>query len=198
MNKIVILNGPPGSGKDAIAKKMPRYVQREFKAPLKWLASIIGKIPEREFDSLYNDRFTKEEPMDRLNGMSIRDLMIFVSEDVMKKVHGKAFFGKYAADTIASGADYVFSDGGFPEEIQAVIDATKGTHEVHVVHLYRSGCTFLGDSRDYVHDLEGPYWTHTVFNHEDRLDETVEHLLYLVTTKGGTDLCSVKQWNSEK
>jgi hypothetical protein len=174
------------SGKDVIAGKLSLYVQREFKSTLKWLSQIIGQIPKPEFDQRYNDRSLKDEPWDRLNGMSLRDLMIFVSEDVMKVVHGPEFFGRVAAQSICAGADYVFSDGGFKEEIQAVIDATKETHEVHVIHLYRHDCTFEGDSRNYVKGLEG-CMTHRVWNHDGLLDQTVDNITLLVNTKGYTE-----------
>jgi hypothetical protein len=86
-----------------------------------------------------------------------------------------------------AGADYVFSDGGFPEEIQAVIDATYETHEVHVIHLYRHDCTFKGDSRRYVTGLKGPHWTYDVWNHDGLLDQAVEEIFNLVNTKGYTE-----------
>lgn len=155
---IIILNGPPGSGKDAICKYLEDYwpdcKQLEVKARLFELVLAISGMPEDQWWALYNCRQTKEVPHRDLAGLSPRQFMIHVSENIMKPLYGKDYFGKYAARQVAKSDRnlLVFSDGGFPEEVQLL--AAVGN--VHLVHLFREGCSFAGDSRNYL-DADAPY-----------------------------------------
>jgi hypothetical protein len=105
-----------------------------------------------EYYELYNNRAVKETPTERLLGFSPRGFLIHISEVVCKPQFGKDFFGRAAAKEIANVIDavpVVFSDGGFPDEIN-VLSEVFGIHRVVIIHLHRGDCSFEGDSRDYI------------------------------------------------
>ena len=184
-NQIIILNGPPGSGKDAMAHWITKlsYEHLCFKDDMFKMAIALSGVTDLEWFERYNDRELKDAPWDAINGMSQRELMIHLSENVIKKVHGPGVFGKLLAERVCPDTDYVVSDGGFPEEIQALADAVRETHDVVVIRINRPGCTFDFDSRRYVYpsELEGVRGFE-VINYEEHLPEVTLNLLRLVET----------------
>ena len=77
---VIILNGPPGSGKDALSRMiMPQLgvKQLEFKRPLQEMVRKVIGMPKKDFYKLYEDRDWKE--LKQFNGSSCRDLLIMIS-----------------------------------------------------------------------------------------------------------------------
>lgn len=163
MSKIVLLNGPAGSGKDTIAQKMIAfgYEQCEFKESLFEIAYKVSGVCPFVWHSRYEDRVLKETPWEALGGLTQRELLIKISEEWVKPVFGEDHFGKLAeisaGGLIEKGYDVVFSDSGFQEESGALIDSF-GTRNVILIRLIRDGYTFDGDSRSYIDPEYGqPY-----------------------------------------
>lgn len=151
MTRIVLLNGPPNSGKDVIASHIVETMDGkhvEFKESLFKLVKMLYGISDERFEELYS-RELKEVPMAELGGISIRDAMIHVSEDVVKPNFGNDYFGRALSSSIRQGAVNVISDGGFEEEV-VPLTMKYGKDNILVIKLYRDGCTFDGDSRDYL------------------------------------------------
>lgn len=156
--KVIILNGPPGVGKDTIAALLTNHertaVSRSFKEPMFNIAlAMLGRERYSDFVLAYHNREEKEKPHSFLNGKTCREFMIWISEDVIKPTFGKQHFGKLMADNIASvpeHIDVVVSDGGFKDELLPLIGAG---FDVHVIRLHRDGFTFAGDSRDYLETI---------------------------------------------
>lgn len=148
---IVILNGPPGCGKDTIAGIMNGnhgYSIRSFKEPMWAVAKSVLTPGEYElFVKLYLNRNTKEKPQDFLGGMSPREFFIHISESWVKPTLGSNQFGK-----LANWGDIprctVFPDGGFPVEVNEF----AGRKDVLLVRLHREGYDFSNDSREYIED----------------------------------------------
>lgn len=179
---VLILNAPPGAGKDTLAGDddwcqrvgdmlltdyqidkgdlFPCDVEHvSFKSGvfevLRPVLTVgIGEDGADEFFDRYQDRDLKEQPWDKLGGMSPRQFMIFLSENFMKVVFGKDVFGKFSARLASypvcgvGGTVCVFSDGGFAEEIDEVVKAV-GAENVYVLQWSADGCSFKGDSRRY-------------------------------------------------
>lgn len=161
MAKIIILNAPPGAGKDTIGWQILEHSSvplrhLSFKAPMFNIAqAMLGPVDYPRFIQAYDDRSQKEKGQSFLNGKSPREFMIWISEKVIKPEFGKQHFGKLFNDAAASGGETVIcTDGGFPDEIIALINAG---HDVRLCRLHRSGYTFEGDSRNYIH--LNPYHT---------------------------------------
>lgn len=158
MKKAIILNAPPGAGKDTIGMLLEKearqhVVTMSFKEPMFNIAlAMLGKKGYRQFLTAYNDRSQKEKPQLFLNGKSPREFMIWISEDVIKPQFGDQYFGVLFANKARDYPyDIICTDGGFSDEIRPLVRAGL---EVHICRLHRTGFTFEGDSRDYI-NLEG-------------------------------------------
>ena len=180
---VLIMNAPPGAGKDTLAGD-DEWCQRvgnmlladyqfdkggQFQCDVEHvsfksgmfdiLPSIlhVGLDPESvsEFYDRYDDRALKEQPWDKLGGLSPRQFLILLSEDFMKQVFGKDVFGKFSARLASypvygvGGEVCVFSDGGFVEEVNEVVKAV-GAENVYVLQWEAEGCSFVNDSRRYL------------------------------------------------
>lgn len=161
MTKIIIFNGPPGSGKDTFADKLADMLEKSGKKSLRYqfkdylyvIARVIACLNSEDMH-IFTNRALKEKPMVKLNGMSPRKFLIWCSEDVAKKFGGKKYFGEIMTKTISDETPEfaIFSDGGFIEEIQPLID-NFGADNVTIIRLHRDGYTFNGDSRTYLQDI---------------------------------------------
>lgn len=156
--KVIILNAPPGAGKDTIGelicKHAPCYVmKRSFKEPMFKIAkAMLGDYRFSLFMQAYDDREQKERAQPFLNGKSPRQFMIWISEDVIKPQFGVHYFGQMMAEAVRdSQVPIIVTDGGFPEEVKPLVSAGI---QVNICRLHRTGYTFEGDSRDYL-NLEG-------------------------------------------
>lgn len=156
MKKVIILNGPPGCGKDTLSGIMDEiggFYVHSFKKPMFEIAeAMLGQASFREFMRLYNDRDTKDMPCDLLGGMSPREFFIHISESFVKPIMGKQHFGDLASEGVHEALSHVvFSDGGFPDEVKSLVFSKHSMYEVFLVRLHREGYTFEGDSRDYIY-----------------------------------------------
>jgi hypothetical protein len=156
MARVILLNGPPGSGKDMLADFLcgclNGTVKREFKTSLNALTvEYFGITPERW--STLVQREHKETPTPELQGYSPRQALIHVAEDVCKVRYGRDIFAKELAKTLVAEQNPVaiVSDCGFVDEVNQLV-AQLGADRVMLVRLSRDGHTFAGDSRSYVHD----------------------------------------------
>ena len=147
-----IFNGPPGSGKDEACyflKVNCAYKHLQFKDQLFIDTAEHFDVSLKWFLADYNNRALKETPMSELNGMSKREALIHVSENIIKPKYGKEYFGVKTAEKVDPSLNYCFSDGGFVEEIHPLINKL-GRDKICIVQLYRTGCSFSSDSRNYI------------------------------------------------
>lgn len=162
IEKVVVFNAPPGSGKDEACKWLinktftydvgdTRYSEschhKEFKGKLFAITREIFSVSKDEWDEHYT-RELKEVAWDKLNGLSPRQALIFVSEDIIKPNFSKTYFGESLAKSLYQGIN-IISDGGFDEEMLPVIEAV-GKENILVVKIKRDGCSFEGDSRSFL------------------------------------------------
>ncbi len=161
---LIILNGPPGAGKDTLSLALNKAVGMRtlsFKKPMWEIAeALLGSLKFEEFCDLYHDRATKEQPQAWLAGLSPRQFFIHISENVAKPLFGDEYFGLRLKedydDIILSGDSMaVVSDGGFSTELFPFI---KAHEEVVVFRLYREGYSFGGDSRNYLNENQFAYF----------------------------------------
>lgn len=156
MTKVFIFNGPPGSGKDEICDHLnltfPKSIKASFKEELYDDTVQYFGVDYGWFMDGYT-RETKETPEPSLGNRSRREALIYVSETIRKPAFGKSYYGDLLSHNISETHPYAeavfISDGGFVEEIQAVVD-TFGADDVVIVQLHREGKNFDKDSRKYV------------------------------------------------
>lgn len=180
MSRVIILNGPPNSGKDVIAEELSALTgmkHSRFKTALYEYTASLFKLDVALVKELATNRDTKEVPHScftlpysqvvglyrylektapRLTSycqISPREALVYASELQAKPKHGKDYFGKLAAMALFAEGN-VFSDGGFPEELTPIVE-TAGAENVFIIRLYREGTSFAGDSRNYLEPVDG-------------------------------------------
>lgn len=152
----ILLNGPAGSGKDTIADMMAQVfsgidkVQRlAFKDELYRKTSEHFGLNLEWFKEMATDRVLKEANNNKilLDGKPIspRSALIHVSENIIKPLYGKGYFGACLAAKLINGINIV-SDSGFYEETLEVLQLSP-IGSVIVVNVERDNLTFAGDSR---------------------------------------------------
>lgn len=150
---IVLLNGPPRSGKDAIADMIcannKSFTKLRFKDALVESVSKSYNVSTELIELLLVDERTKEHPLPEFNGLTCRQAMIDESENKIKPKWGKAYFGLATASKMNLDSNYVLSDAGFMEEAQVLIDEF-GLDNIVLIQIERAGCDFSNDSRSYL------------------------------------------------
>lgn len=193
LHTAILLNGPPGVGKDTIAKLIVQnygYQTMEFKQQLYIDTAKYFEVDLDEFIARHEDRELKEVPWLELelrlpgqplfNYFSTRQALIFVSEFVIKKACSIDYFGQAAIKRcLATGdSEFVFSDSGFPHETTPIFEAFKNAY---IFHLCREGYDFGGDSRDYVWGFPNTYLIQLV---EGRPDLAALKIMHRVLNLG--------------
>jgi len=155
MKTVIIMNGPPGVGKDTLTDIMVdriSAIKNEFKKALYKETAKYYNFDLDLFIYLATSREYKDNlksPFSIHTGMTPRKALIYVSENVIKPLHGNGYFGERAADNLEEGIN-VFSDGGgWYDELLPVIKEADNTV---IFRLHREGFTFEGDSRHYYSD----------------------------------------------
>src|SRR5277367_2870726 len=113
MGKIILLNGPPSSGKDTGAKHIREFLNHTpYQGRLLHTAMDRFSLPvKRAFAGMMGVSCTadgivtqyepiKELPIARIGGMSYRQWQIEFSEDFMKPKFGEAIFGQLLIERI--------------------------------------------------------------------------------------------------
>lgn len=145
--KALLLNGPPGSGKDTIGKMIWSRVAgstlEKFAKPIvDFMLSAYG----------VNMAFVaKDEPHPALNGRTPRQVAIRYSEGFCKPLWGRNYFGDAAVARLksleAQGQKLaIFTDSGFLDEALPVLDHL-GHGNVLQVRITRAGYNYQHDSR---------------------------------------------------
>ena len=177
---IILLNAPAGAGKDAIGSRLSVLTgapTRAFKEHLYQCTSTVFNLPVELVRGLAGDRKTKEEPykgfsipthrwralMSDLGKSTVgrepkiltpREALIYTSEYIIKPTMGKDYFGRIFTNTLDLNRGVIFTDSGFEDEVTPLIES-YGKKKVFIVQFDREGCSFQGDSRNYLYVPEG-------------------------------------------
>lgn len=157
--KVIVLNGPPRSGKDTLANVLcnhdKSYIKSSLATPLKQACRHFFGLTEDQFKTVEGKM--KDTAMPIFFDKSWRDVVISMGEDYFKPTFGHGVFGRILynryINSPLNGKNIVIPDLGFRQEFEELIDAF-GKENVHLIRLARPGCSFEIDSRDYV-DIEG-------------------------------------------
>lgn len=175
----IILNGPPGCGKDTLAKGLDYHGFKQYamKEELYTATAKYFGFPLEFFRELATNRLTKDVAQDGLvigdDLITPRQALIMLSEDILKPLYGNNYFGDMTAKAIRKdlASHAVISDGGFAEEVVPIQELFKRTI---IIRLYREGFTFENDSRGYLKDFED---THDIDLVENDIYSAVDTIL---------------------
>lgn len=166
---IVGFNGPPRSGKDTIAEMLADKMDKagvtlpvkfeSLSLPLRHIAySVVGRI----YDESTYEAF-KQEWFEQL-GTDGRHLMIDTSESFLKQCYGIDVMARLL---IERNKDFegvlLIRDCGFQIEVDP-LENWVGIENLYMVQMFREGCDFSNDSREYVH-TRGKM--HQIYNDSD-------------------------------
>ena len=181
MNKtVIVLNSPPNSGKDTIADLMVSTLganKLEFKESLYKEAALYFDTSvnymrhvatSRKYKDTYASKLSSHQQSLAL-GLTPREALIYVSEEVIKPSRGFDFFGEATALRIKKGLNVISDGGGWWEEL---IPVAEEADRVIICRLYRAGYDFEGDSRQYYDPRDLPeYIEEKVTIHDMHLSE---------------------------
>lgn len=192
----VILNGPPGCGKDTIANeivKLGMFVKHQFKDALYEATAKHFGVDLEQFIQYASDRDKKDShSLAGLDGLTPRQALIHVSENIYKPRYGSDYFGKVEATRVrelvgrmGGNVAVIYPDGGFADEISSV------RHEydfVVLIRLHRDGFDFSRDSRNYIHIKYPNVLTYDVRLNDGDVEAGVDAVLTLIQeTKASLD-----------
>jgi len=153
---VIGISGPPRSGKDTLAMHLQaaledRFViptlRRSLSEPMRAMAfQAIGKTYSlNEYEQI------KDQPLDELDGGTIRECMIGLSEQFMKPRYGKAVWAKLLLNALPPKFPgiLIVPDFGFESE-SAHFMQVLGEDNVLAIQLRREGFDWGNDSRNYV------------------------------------------------
>lgn len=179
--KLIITNGPPRSGKDTLCNLIRENITDQDLIPLSYKKTLYVGVARRyglSVEAVFQmnaDTLIKDEPSPLFGGKSVRQALIYESEEVIKKELGpqgvaiqtfKLLEEEYGKERLKDAVLYC-SDGGFNSELNAAYDFFGiGVEDVYIIRMLREGCSFEGDSREF---LDHP---DTVI----RNDSDIEHL----------------------
>ncbi len=146
--KILLISGAPASGKDtAVLTIQAQHPVLEEKFALPLRKAMRGLLDVNDYTLEWLKR---EEPR-------VRQMMIGMSERLVKPLYGEDWFGQACADRVhreyskAQGnLDVVISDAGFDYEILAFCERVRDFEpkaEFRLWHLVRPFCAYDNDSR---------------------------------------------------
>jgi len=155
MNKIILLNGPPGCGKDTIANMLvEKYngVNLKFTQPIRNAVCGLLGIKDSELDAIKNN------PIVEGLQYTIRDLFIDIGERLVKPNLSKDWFGTTLLNTIntqyANIELIVISDLGFIKEFEVLYNNLKDSYYIEIWKIYRPNTSFKKDSRNYIDPVD--------------------------------------------
>lgn len=197
--KIFLLNGPPRCGKDTIANILKaelhdQYIINTEDAPLinaevikfadplrHSMQAFLSPLMLGHARPMQNDLWSLklEEIKSRfiIDDKTVRDCMISLSEDWAKEFFHPGIFGEITACKIDALMQkdkfnvFFISDSGFASEARE-LTSTLGDDAVELIKVFRNGCDFTNDSRDYINILDIKDFDDTVYeihNNKDTL-----------------------------
>lgn len=169
MKQVVLLNGPPRSGKDTVAHIICStaahgpWVHDKFAVELKERCHAAYRLYDsRSGLPVHHNYFEKQKdvPLQLFEGLTPRRAYIEFYEKWVAPVCGKDALGRWLVERVGyfmfqqeknlpaakRNCAMVISDAGTPEAVQKVVDRF-GTDACTLINIERDGCTFEGDSR---------------------------------------------------
>ena len=156
--RFVLLNGPPGCGKDTAVKHMVPYLDfkhLKFAAPIKRMVAGLLDCSMSRLEEIKDtpNRMLRYEQYLTTRDDTPRRLLIALSEELLKPRYGGSYFGNvlWSEACLSTSKLFIVSDCGFQAEVDRLI-GNAGHRNCLVIRIHRDGHTFDGDSRSYLDD----------------------------------------------
>jgi hypothetical protein len=166
--RIILLNGPPSSGKDTAARALASYLldaQTEYSVlrmshPTKRAFAGVVNARIDEWGNVENWEDQKDMPSELLGGKSYRQWQIEFSEKFMKPLYGEDIFGRLFAHSLEQLPEdwngYILvPDCGFEIEAETLASLLPAAHKL-IVRCHRPGYDFKNDCRSYLYPASIP------------------------------------------
>ena len=145
---IIILNGPPGAGKDTAAEHIAdtyNAVHMKFSWPLKRIFDPVFRVGERTALKMVNEG--RDTPQPLLFGKTPREVQIAFFEKFLREEFGEMILGHIAIRELqgVKAPTIVFSDG-FAWEVEPIL-LSFGSKNVKLLKIDRPGHEW-GDKGD--------------------------------------------------
>ncbi len=128
---------------DRTKKELPQEVFKIRLASALKLRRILPKF--------LDDVLATKGKLPEIVYLTIREAMIYVSEVVCKPTFGEEYFGLARANEMQDDTNYIDDSCGFIDEL-APLKATLPEDNILLIRIHRLGCSFNGDSRNYIPD----------------------------------------------
>jgi len=188
---IIVLNGPPRCGKDAITHRLLKATtpfsilnHKQIRgwhdrmiSPLRDLVCALFKMSNYDFE------IHKDDPI-LPNGVTPREAIIALDKRWSSYIFGEDFLGLLMIEEldrmrgrtksfgVKEQTDIHFIDAGVEAELSVLRNAYGD--KVKVIHIHKNGLDFL-DSRTFLSDPDA-----SIDNVEGQLDRAVEEILLLI------------------
>jgi hypothetical protein len=157
--RVVLLNGPPGCGKDTAGKILMKHCLDHSVTTGKLSRRLKESVhADHGYPALPHDYFenSKESPLPLFFGKTPRQAYIYKSEKIVKPHYGNEYYGRLLLRDMLveykKGIRVMFiTDSGFVEEVNPIVDVVGISNVLLVrIHADERGKTFKGDSRSYI------------------------------------------------
>lgn len=184
---LIGFSGPPRSGKDSIATALSGFLLEQgvstqilaCSTPMREaIYALIGEPYTLEHYEVY-----KDVPLEILNGRTIRQEMIELSERHVKPRLGQDFWARSLLGRMQPVDVLIVTDCGFDAEVSH-FTAHFGVENVVYPQVRRGELTFAGDSRSYV----GTFGCLMDLENNGTIDEAARELHRRLTELAGWDL----------
>lgn len=150
MKKIILFNGPPGSGKDTAGLAVLLHFDSIRMERIKFSDPVKEGTHRAYGLNVLIDHFedSKDKPRAEFYGATPRQAYIAYSEKFMKPLHGKEIFGIITAHKMhqSTAPLIVTPDSGFVEEALPVKQAFRAEN-ILLFRIEREGYDYSNDSR---------------------------------------------------
>lgn len=153
--KLIFFQGPPKSGKDTVCDILINLYPNKFNklsAKTQLFSDTCDFYSVSMSWFLHDYDINKDNTHDCLGGISKRQALIHVSENIMKPKYGNDYYGNSLISQLNPNKINILSDCGFIEEMEPLIHRYN-QDEVCIVRVSKSGTSYVrsGDSRRYIY-----------------------------------------------